>query len=126
MRVIANRQLTGHYGVVSMGQEFDANEDVARQLLRAGLVKKPDPPVMVYETKVLIPEAPEAAPRDAFRNVPLPDSEPAGMATEGNRELSAGDIPAPRTDDPRGRAGRKASGSGGRPANPADPSGRQA
>jgi hypothetical protein len=41
MRVIANRQLTGHYGVVSMGQEFDADEDVARQLLRAGLVMRP-------------------------------------------------------------------------------------
>src|SRR5580704_6511680 len=109
MRVIANRQLTGHYGVVFGGQEFDAEEGVARQLLRAGLVKRPDPPVMVYETKVIVPEAPEAAPRDAFRDVPLPDAEPAGVAREGNRELSTADVPMPRADDPRGRAGRKAS-----------------
>ena len=50
MRVIANRQLTGHYGMVTAGQEFEAEDDVARQLLRAGLVKRPDPPAMVYET----------------------------------------------------------------------------
>ena len=125
MRVIANRQLTGHYGVVSMGQEFDADEDVARQLLRAGLVKKPDPPVMVYETKVVSPEAPEAAPREAFRDLPLPDAEPTGMAAEGDSVLSAPDVPQPGTAHTRGRAGRKASGAGGRSTNPADPSGRQ-
>jgi hypothetical protein len=123
MRVTANRQLTGHYGVVSMGQEFDADEDVARQLLRAGLVKRPDPPAMVYETKVIVPEVPEAAPRDAFRDVSLPDTEPAGMAPESNRELSEADLPAQRIDDPRGRAGRKASGAGARSANQADPPG---
>ena len=31
-----------------MGQEFDADEDVARQLLRAGLVKRPDPPTVKH------------------------------------------------------------------------------
>ncbi len=126
MRVIANRQLTGHYGVVTTGQEFDAHEDVARQLLRAGLVKRPDPPAMVYETKVIVPKAPEAAPRDVFRDVSLHDAEPTGMAPEGNRELSAADVQTPRTDDSRGRTGRKPSGSAGRSANPADPPGRQA
>ena len=126
MRVIANRQLTGHYGVVTMGQEFDAEDDVARQLLRAGLVKRPDPPTMVYETKVIAPEVPEAAPRDVFRDVSLPDAEPAGMAPEGDQQLSAPDLPAQRTDDPGGRAGRKASGAGGRSASQADPSRRLA
>ena len=126
MRVIANRQLTGHYGVVTIGQEFEADDDVARQLLRNGLVKKPDLPAMVYETKVIVPEAPEAAPRDTFRDVPLPDAEQADMASEGNREFSAAKFQAQRTDDPRGRAGRKAPGSGARSANSADPSERTA
>ena len=116
MRVIANRQLTGHYGVVTIGQEFEADDDVARQLLRNGLVKKPDLPAMVYETKVIAPEAPEAAPRDTFRDVPLPDAEQADVAPEGNREFSAANFQAQRTDDPRGRAGRKASGAGTRSA----------
>ena len=110
MRVIANRQLTGHYGVVTIGQEFEADDDVARQLLRNGLVKKPDPPAMVYETKVIVPEVPEATPRDAFRDVPLPDAEQADVAPEGDREFSAANFQAQRVDDPRGRAGRKSSG----------------
>ncbi len=126
MRVIANRQLAGHYGVVTTGQEFDAEDDVARQLLRAGLVKKPDPPAMVYETKVIVPEVPEAAPRDVFRDLPLPDAEPAAVAGEGDQQLSAPDLPTQRADDSRGRTGRKASGAGARSANQADPSGRQA
>ena len=121
MRVIANRQLTGHYGMVTAGQEFEAEDDVARQLLRAGLVKRPDPPAMVYETKVIEPEVPEAAPRDVFRDVSLSHAEPAGMAPEGDQEFSAADLLPPRTDDPRGRSGRKASGSGGRSANQTDP-----
>src|SRR3954453_18400485 len=100
MRVIANRQLTGHYGVVTTGQEFDADDDVARQLIRNGLVKRPDPPAMVYETKVIVPEVPEAAPRDAFRDLPVPDPQSAGVAPEGNRELSDADVSPPRTDDP--------------------------
>jgi hypothetical protein len=122
MRVIANRQLTGHYGVVTIGQEFEADDDVARQLLRNGLVKKPDLPAMVYEMKVIVPEVPEAAPRDAFRDVPVPDAEQADVAPEGNREFSAANFQAQRTDDPRGRAGRKASGPGTRSARQADPS----
>ena len=124
MRVIANRQLTGHYGVVTAGQEFDADDDVARQLLRAGLVKRPDPPVMLYETKVVSPEAPEAAPREAFRDVPLSDAEPTHVAGECNPEFSEPNVSVPRTDTPRGRAGRKASGAG-RSLHPFDPSGRQ-
>ena len=122
MRVIANRQLTGHYGVVTIGQEFDATDDVAGQLIRAGLVRKPDPPAMVYETKVIVPEVPEAAPRDAFRDVPLPDAEQAGMATGGDPVLSTADVPQSGAPDPRGRTGRKPSGSNSRPASQADPS----
>src|ERR1019366_5755395 len=126
MRLIANRQLTGHYGVVTIGQEFEADDDVARQLLRNGVVKKPDPPALVYETKVIAPEVPEAAPRDIFRDVPLPDAESPGVAGEGDREFSAANFQPQRTDDPGGRTGRKASGAGGRSASQADPSRRLA
>jgi hypothetical protein len=110
MRVIANRQLAGHYGVVTMGQEFDADDDVARQLLRAGLVRKPDPPVVVYETKVILPAVPEAAPRDAFRDMSLSDEEPTGVAAGGDPVLSTADVSQSGTADPRGRIGRKATG----------------
>ena len=122
MRVIANRQLTGHYGVVTIGQEFDANDDVARQLIHAGLVRKPDPPTLVYETKVMVPEVPEAAPRDAFRDVPLPDAEQAGLAAGSDPVLSTADVLQSGTADSRGRTGRKPSGSNSRPASQADPS----
>ena len=126
IRLIANRQLTGHYGVVTIGQEFEAEDDVARQLLRNGLVKKPDLPSMVYETKVIAPEVPEAAARDTFRDVPLPDAEQTDVAPEGDREFSAANFQPQRTDDPGGRGGRKASGSGGRSASQADSSRRLA
>ena len=116
MRVIANRQLTGHYGVVTIGEEFEAEDDVACQLLRNGLVKKPDLPAMVYETKVITPEVPEATPRDAFRDVPLPDAEQVDLAAGRDPVLSTADIPQSGTADPRGRAGRKPSGSGTRSA----------
>src|ERR1019366_3966421 len=110
MRLIANRQLAGHYGVVTIGQEFEADDDVARQVLRNGVVRKPDLPAMVYETKVIAPEVPEAAPRDVFRDVPLPDAEQTDVAPEGNREFSAANFQAQRTDHPGGRGGRKAAG----------------
>ena len=126
MRVIANRQLTGHYGVVSGGEEFEADDDVARQLLRTGLVRKPDPPRVLYETKVIVPESPEAAPRPGFRDVPVPDAEPAPVASESDPLLRASDVSRQGASDPRGRSTRKASGPAGRSANPADSSGEQA
>ena len=122
MRVIANRQLTGHYGVVTIGQEFDANDDVARQLIHAGLVRKPEPPAMVYERKVIVPEVPEAAPRDAFRDMPLSDAEQAGVAAGRDPVFSTADVSQSGAPDPRGRTGRKPSGSNSRSASQADPS----
>ena len=84
MRVIAIRQLTGNYGTVIAGQEFTCSDDVARELLAAGVVRRPDPPQVIYETKVIVPEAPEVRARDSFRDVCLSDKEPQGVAPEGH------------------------------------------
>lgn len=54
MKVIANRQLCGDYGHVTAGQEFEARDDVAEHLLKAGLVYQPAAK-KTYETKVVVP-----------------------------------------------------------------------
>ena len=68
MRLISNIQLTGTYGTVVAGQEFECEESTARELLTAGIVRKAGPPVVRYETKVIAPEAPEVSARHSFRD----------------------------------------------------------
>ena len=48
MRLIAIRQLVGDYGRVADGQQFEAPEDVAKQLLARGLARRADPPEVLY------------------------------------------------------------------------------
>lgn len=43
MRVVANRQLYGDYGMVEAGQEFECPDKTAHELLGAGLVREPVP-----------------------------------------------------------------------------------
>lgn len=121
MRLIAvAQQLTGEYGTVTAGQEFECREDIAIELLRSGSARQPDPPRVLYETKpragyetkVIVPEAPEASPRPPFRNMPLPDAQPAPVAPKGDPVLPAADVPPEGTADPRGRRERKGPGSG--------------
>ena len=105
MRLIANRQLTGDYGRVHAGEEFDAREDVAQDLLRRSLVRRPDPPRVEYETKVIRPEAPEVSARQQpFRHVPVSDEESEEVAPASDRVLRESDVSASGTDDPGGRA----------------------
>ena len=51
MKVIALRQLTGDYGRVHAGQQFEAPDDVAAELLRRGLVHRADGPKILYEMR---------------------------------------------------------------------------
>lgn len=111
MRLIANRQLFGEYGLVAPGDDFEVRDEIATQLLRAGVVRKADPPTVQYETKVIVPEAPEVSPRQPFRDMPVFDARSPELDRKGNREFSTTDVPAIRTDDPRGRDRRSGSGS---------------
>ena len=109
MRLISNTQLTGSYGTVVAGQEFECEESTARELLTAGIVRKAGPPAVRYETKVIVPEAPEVSARHSFRDVPVPDEESEELASEGNRLLPAADAPERGTADSGGRGGRSRS-----------------
>lgn len=107
MKLIANRQLYGEYGTVVAGQEFEASDQVGLQLLQSGVVRRPDPPRVTYETKVIVPTASEVSARQPFRHLPVSDPESPNMAAEGDRVLSAADLPAVRNDDPGRRSGRR-------------------
>ena len=112
MRLIANNQLRGEYGVVVAGQEFECSEDVGRELLARGSARTPEPPNILYDTKVVMPVAPMVSARQPFRDVPVSDAEPAGVAAQSDRVLSQPDVSESGSADYSGR--RKRSGSGSR------------
>jgi hypothetical protein len=90
MKLIAHRQLTGIYGTVVTGQEFECPDDVARELLISGVVHKAEPPKVQYETKVIRPA--EVGPAQPFRDVPVRDEKPAPVAAPGNRVVQVADL----------------------------------
>ena len=93
MRLIANRQLRGAYGTVVPGQVFDVDDEVAASLLLRGVARKPEMPRVLYETKVVEPEAPEVqADAMPFRNLPVPDSEPAQVDSASDPVVPAADL----------------------------------
>ena len=104
MFLISNRQLTGVYGTVTPGQEFNCPEDVAKELLRAGVAHKAEPPKVLYETKVVRP--PEVGPTIPFRDMPVSDQKPEEVAAAGDHVLPAADIPKQGASDSGGRRGR--------------------
>lgn len=110
MKLIANRQLRGVYGLVVPGQTFDCPDDVAAELLKKEVARMALPPRVQYETKVVTPEAPEVSARQPFRDVPVLDAQPETVAPESDRVFSTTDLPPLRTDDPRGRGGRSGPG----------------
>ena len=114
MRVICNcTQLTGDYGTVKCGQEFECPDEAAMKLLNAGRVRALPQPKILYETKpiqpeyrVITPEAPEVSARPPFRDVPVSHEESPDVAPEGDSVLSESDLRTKRTIDHRGRRGR--------------------
>jgi hypothetical protein len=112
MQVIANKQLTGDYGTVVAGQKFEVADDVAADLLQRSVVRRAEPPKVLYETKVIAPEAPEVAPRLPFRHSSLPDEGPAALATEGDRVLPVAGLSKQGTADPGRRRTSRGPGSG--------------
>jgi len=96
MKLIANKQLTGDYGTVRPGQSFDAQSDVARELVRRGVAQVA--PAVVYENK-----ATEVAARLPFRDSAVSNQEPQGMATEGDSVFFIPDLSGFRASDNRRR-----------------------
>ena len=120
MRLVANTQLTGAYGTVVAGQEFECHDPTALELLAMGSVRKAGPPAVRYETKVIVPgEAPQVSARETFRHVPVSDEGSAGMAAEGDLVLSGTNVSQRGAANHSGRRGRSRSDSGGRPDHPA-------
>jgi hypothetical protein len=111
MKVIANRQLRGNYGLVVPDQEFETTDAIADSLLKRGLVRHAVPPKVQYETKIIKPEAPEVGPREPFRDLPLPDEKSENVASEGDNLLPEPDVSQDRATHPRGRGRRSGSSS---------------
>jgi hypothetical protein len=111
MKLIANRQLRGVYGLAAPGQTFDCPDDVAGELLRKQVARIAASPRVQYETKVIVPEAPEVSARQPFRDVPVLDAESPTVAPQSSRVFSTTNLPPLRDADPRGRGGRKGLGS---------------
>lgn len=81
--------------------------DEARELLRLGLARIPDPAPVVYETKVVTPAAPEVAANLPFRVLRHADKGPASIHQTGGPLLPIPDLPPPGTSDSgRRKAGR--------------------
>jgi hypothetical protein len=106
MKLIANRQLTGVYGTVGPGEAFECDDELAQELLRAGVVRKAEPPRVLYQTKAVSP--PEVGPAIPFRDLPVPDAKPQEVAAQGDPVLPGPNLRQERAPDPvkrRGRAG---------------------
>ena len=110
MKLVSHRQLTGVYGTVGPGVTFDCPDEIAVELIKAGLAHRSGPPRVLYETKVIVPA--EVGPIVPFRDVPVPDTEPTGLAADGNSVFSAADVSKQRALNPGGRRGRARPGVG--------------
>jgi hypothetical protein len=107
MKLIANCQLAGEYGVVGPDQVFEARDEVGAQLIKMGYVRPYGPPTVVYETQVIEPsETPEVRPEHPFRDVHVPDAEPKRLAPKSDPVLPEPNVPKKRTADRSGRSGR--------------------
>ncbi len=127
MKLISDRPLTGAYGTVLPGREFEVDDELGDELLKTIGPERPDKgqpiivrragsPKILYETKPARFETPTVAPevsaRLPFRDRPVSDQESQGLATESDLLLSGSDISEPGNADHRMRRGRSRSGSG--------------
>jgi len=109
MKLIANCQLSGDYGMVTEGDMFEARDEIGEILIRNGNARKADPPEVVYETQALQPqETPEVRPKTPFRDVHVPDAEPPRVVEERDQELPRANVSSKptRTADRSGRRRR--------------------
>ena len=92
-KLIALSQLAGNYGVVQAGQEFETDDDTARELLARGYVKHACDPEVVYETQAITPtEAPRVTPRKPFRHGIMRHPQPSPVDPENARIVPPPDV----------------------------------
>jgi hypothetical protein len=107
VKVIANCQLAGEYGVVGPDETFEVRDEVGKQLISLGYARPYGPPTVVYETQVIEPEeAPMVRPEVPFRDVHVPDKEPARVAPKSDPVVRKPDVSKKRVADRSGRSGR--------------------
>lgn len=96
VKLIALSPLSGNYGVVQAGQEFEADDDTARELLQRGYVKHAADPHVTYETQALEPqETPEVSPRRPFRHGVMRHAKPPKLDSENAGIVPPPDVPKP-------------------------------
>ena len=106
MILIADRQITGDFGRVTPGTEFECDAATAAHLLDRNLAHRPAAPRVVYEVKVIAPEAPAVASEGPFRDVLVHHAEPPTVAPQGDSGMESADVPEQRTADTGRRRGR--------------------
>jgi hypothetical protein len=90
---------------------MDLPDSLAEELLKNGVARKPDAPRVVYETKIVTPEAPEVA-SSTFRDVHVSHAQSAPIPLAGDPVLPGTDVPEPRVAyRGRRRSGRQNSNS---------------
>ena len=102
-------QLHGDYGDVSPGEFFSASDEVATELTAAGLVEprvRYEMKSHVYDTKVIVPDAPAVSARETFRHLPVSDARPETVASAGDPVFSRADVQEQGAADSGGRGGR--------------------
>lgn len=110
MLLIANRPFyEKEIGRILADQSFEEPDvERARKLCESGLARRPAPRI-IYQTKVVIPEAPAVTADAPFRLMHLSDPEPDPLPPDSDPVLSESDLSEEGITHRRGRRrGRKA------------------
>jgi hypothetical protein len=105
MELIANSQLHGVYGDVEKDRRFNCPDVIGNQLLKNGKARRPILPITVVEKKIIAPR--EVGPVIPFRDVPMPDAQPAEVSDESDTLLSKSNVRTKRVINNSRRRGRK-------------------
>jgi len=106
MLLYTDRQLLHRGQSIGPGGQFEESDpkEIERLLSLPG-IRRAEAPRVLYETKVIYPEAPEVSASTPFRHVPVSDTEPSGVVAEGAPVLESSNISEPRA---AGRGKRRA------------------
>jgi hypothetical protein len=89
MRLTANFQLHGAYGDVGPDESFECPDEISEILLKNNQARIPDPPRVIYETKVVAP--PEVGPIIPFSDSAVSDAQQEELASDSDSVLSESD-----------------------------------
>lgn len=105
MRIITHIQLKGDYGLKAPGDEFECPDELALRLIKEGKAHRAGVPKILYETKVIVPEAPEVGP-GPFRDRAVLDAKSTEMAATSDTGLPESDVSKQETFSLSRRRGR--------------------